>query len=77
MAEGDKKSGTSERWQVVKVDRQFVAIAKVHGVTIIYSDDKDVRTLAAIEGITVKGVGDLPTPRPPAPEAGELFQDDE
>ena len=76
LAEGDKKSGTSERWQVVKVDRQFIAIAKIHGVTTIYSDDKDVRKLAAVEGIVVKGVGDLPTPPPPAPETGDLFQDD-
>src|SRR5262245_6064882 len=25
LAAGDKKSGTEQRWQVVKVDRQFIA----------------------------------------------------
>ena len=61
----DKKSGAAGRWQVVKVDRQFVAIAKVNGVDCIYSDDDDVRKLAAFCGIPVKGVEDLPTPPEP------------
>lgn len=66
MSDGDKRSGTEQRWQVVKVDRQFVAIAKVHGVKTIYSDDKDVRKLAQQAGMVCKGVADLPAPPPAA-----------
>jgi hypothetical protein len=61
-AAGDKKAGSKQRWQVVKVDRQFVAIAKVHGVTCIYSDDEGVQKIAASVGIACKGVADLPAP---------------
>lgn len=62
MAAGDKKAGSKERWQVVKVDRQFVAIAKVNGVVCIYSDDDGVGKLAAAAGITCRGIADLPVP---------------
>lgn len=61
---GDKRSGARGRWQVVKVDRQFVAIAKVNGVACIYSDDSDMEGIAAAAGIVVKGIGDLPAPPP-------------
>jgi hypothetical protein len=54
----------------VKVDRQFVAIAKVHGVSVVYSDDDGVKRLAEEAGMQVKGVGDLPVP---PPEAASLF----
>jgi predicted nucleic acid-binding protein len=73
MDAGDKRSGTSERWQVCKVDRQFVAVAKVHGVSCIYSDDNDIRTLAAESGIAVKGIADLPAP-PPQQQQPALFE---
>ncbi|MBM3779754.1 MAG: PIN domain-containing protein [Acidimicrobiia bacterium] len=65
LAGGDKKSGTEQRWQVVKVDRQFIAVAKMHGVTVVYSDDKDVRKLAVQAGMTCRGVAELPAPPPP------------
>jgi hypothetical protein len=70
MKEGDKKSGATGRWQVVKVDRQFVAIAKVNAVSTIYTDDEDVRKLAATEGIATKGMADLPVP---PPKTGDLL----
>jgi len=68
VAAGDKKAGSESRWQVVKVDRQLVAIATVNGVTCIYSDDDGVRKLAAAAGIDCKGVDDLPIP-PVDPQA--------
>ena len=68
----DKKDGTKGRWQVVKVDRQFVAVAKVNDVDCIYSDDGDVKKLAKDAGIQVKGIEDLPVP-PPKDQPG-LFQ---
>jgi len=46
----------------VKYDRQIVAVAKVCGATTIYSDDKDVRTLAKTVKIDVIGLADLPLP---------------
>jgi predicted nucleic acid-binding protein len=73
LADGDKKSGTEQRWQVVKVDRQFIAVAKVHDVTVVYSDDKDVRKLAIQAGLICRGVADLPAPPPPEPETPSLF----
>ena len=72
---GDKKSGATGTWQKVKVDRQIVAIAKVHGVDELYSDDDDVRRLAKSDSVPVKGVADLPLP-PVDPQA-PLFSDQE
>ena len=72
---GDKKSGATGTWQKVKVDRQIVAIAKVHGVDELYSDDDDVRRLAESDSVPVKGVADLPLP-PVDPQA-PLFSDQE
>ena len=46
----------------VKVDRQIVAIAKVHEVDELYSDDEDVRRIGESVGVRVKGVADLPLP---------------
>ena len=59
---GSKKSGAAGPWQKVKVDRQIVAIAKVHGVDELYSDDDDVRRLAEADGVAVRSVADLPLP---------------
>jgi predicted nucleic acid-binding protein len=42
MGSGNKKAGSVSTWAKVKFDRQIVAIAKVEGVTTIYSDDKDL-----------------------------------
>jgi hypothetical protein len=33
-------------WAKIKYDRQIVAIAKVHGVEAIYSDDGNIRSFA-------------------------------
>jgi predicted nucleic acid-binding protein len=73
MTDGDKKAGSAQRWQVVKVDRQFVAIAKVNGVSVIYSDDDDVRKMAESVGIACKGVLDLPAPPAPDPQQPLAF----
>lgn len=59
---GDKRSGISAIWSKLKFDRQIVAIAKVHGVTTIYTDDGDIRKLAKNEKINTVGVADLPLP---------------
>jgi predicted nucleic acid-binding protein len=64
---GDKRGGTGAPWQKVKVDRQIVAIAKVHGASKIYSDDPDVRKLAAKAGITCVSSWELSLPPSKAP----------
>lgn len=54
-------------WQKVKFDRQIVAIAKVHQVHTIYSDDGDVRVIAENVGIKVVPCWELPLPPSNAP----------
>ena len=70
---GSKKSGAAGPWQKVKVDRQIVAIAKVHGVDELYSDDDDVRRQAEADGVAVRSVADLPPP--PEDPQPPLFSD--
>ena len=72
LAAGDASAYLSELADSA-VDRQIVAIAKVHGVDELYTDDGGVRRLAESDGIRVKGVADLPLPPvgPPPP----LFSD--
>lgn len=60
----DKRAGLVATWAKVKFDRQIVAIAKVFNATMIYTDDSDVRALAAAENIPVTGVAELPLPPP-------------
>jgi len=61
---GDKRSGVAAAWAKVKFDRQIVAIAKVFNASMIYSDDKDVKTLAAVENIPVTRLEELSLPAP-------------
>ena len=79
LDDDNKRLGTKQRWQVCKVDREFVAVAKVHGVTCIYSDDSHIRKLGNVIGIKVKGIADLPAP-PLIAHQSKLFttkEDDE
>jgi hypothetical protein len=58
-----KRGGATGVWAKVKFDRQIVAIAKVAGASVIYSDDGDVATLAKQMSIKPIGLADLPLPR--------------
>lgn len=60
---GNKRGGVDCTWAKVKYDRQIIAIAKVHRATIIYSDDKHIRTHAEAADIQVVGIADLPIPQ--------------
>ena len=60
--EGDKKASAEGTWQKVKVDRQVVAIAKVHQADSIYSDDADIEKLGKAVNIQVIGIEGLPLP---------------
>ncbi len=64
IQEGDKKSGATGTWAKVKFDRQIVAIAKVQGADVIYSDDEDIVRYASRVNISVVRVADLPMPPP-------------
>jgi PIN domain len=74
MANGNKRGNSKAPWQKVKVDRQIVAIAKVHGATEIYSDDGDVATLGSLAKINVIRLSDLPLPPEKAQLSLELEQ---
>lgn len=54
-------------WQKVKLDRQIVAIAKLHKVHTLYSDDRDVKSIAEDAGIKVISTWDLTLPKSKTP----------
>jgi hypothetical protein len=58
--QGDKKDGSDEPWQKIKVDRQVVAIGKVHGAMLAVSQDKGVRTAALRSGMQACTIEELP-----------------
>jgi predicted nucleic acid-binding protein len=70
---GNKKIPADETapWQKIKFDRQIVAIAKVHNVHTLYSDDHDVKMIGEDIGIKVIPCWDLSLPTSKAP----LFDD--
>ena len=58
--QGDKRDGSNEPWQKIKVDRQVVAIGKVHGAVLVVSQDKGVRTAALRSGMQACTIEQLP-----------------
>lgn len=60
LAIGDKRGGSTESWQKVKYDRQIVAIARVHGASRIYADDRGLVGFAKLLGMDVVSSWDLP-----------------
>jgi hypothetical protein len=62
IASGDKKAGVEADWQQVKFDRQIVAIAKVSGASVLYSDDGPQTAFAKLAGLKVMHTWDLPLP---------------
>ena len=67
---GDKKEGLAS-WLKVKFDRQIVAIAKVEGAAVIYSNDDDIRRFSVRDSLEVISLENLPPP-PDKPQ-GDLF----
>lgn len=59
IATGDKKGGSGESWQKVKFDRQIVAIAKVAGAEVLYTDDDNQTKFAEAAGLRVIHTWDL------------------
>jgi hypothetical protein len=62
LNQGDKRGGVNATWAKVKYDRQIVAIAKIAKVSMIYSDDNDVRVHADKESIPTTKLAELPMP---------------
>ena len=72
---GKKKSGSSEPWQKIKLDRQIVSICKVSGVTTLYASDNSLSNFAKQAGMKVIGVHELPLPpTPPQLSMHELLE---
>ncbi|MGA7804236.1 hypothetical protein [Bradyrhizobium sp.] len=64
---GDKKEG-SQSWAKVKFDRQIIAIAKVEGAELIYSEDSDIRRQGEASGLKVLRLEDLEDPPAKTPD---------
>jgi len=62
IGQGDKKGGRKEPWQHIKIDRQVVAIAKVHQAAQMISNDGGVRTTALSVGMSASKIEELPLP---------------
>ncbi|SRR6266852_8178005 len=72
---GAKRGDSTETWAKVKYDRQIVAIAKVLNARAIYSEDENLRTLGASQGLTAKGMADCPLPYTRKSQGPILFPD--
>jgi len=59
---GNKRTDPEATWAKIKYDRQIVAIARVENASIIYSDDRHIRRLAADAGMSVIGIAEVPLP---------------
>lgn len=60
---GNKRGATpAAEWAKVKFDRQIVAIARVVGATMIYTNDKQLTQQAKAAGITATSLEELPVP---------------
>jgi predicted nucleic acid-binding protein len=59
---GDKRGGSTDAWQKVKVDRQIIAIARTNNATRIYADDKALVAFARRLGMDVVSTWELALP---------------
>lgn len=69
---GDKRSGSTAPWAKLKFDRQIIAITRVEGAEVIYSDDEEIARLGQPLGIEVIGIADIPLP--PSEAQSGLFE---
>jgi hypothetical protein len=61
-SKGDKKGGSKDVWQKVKIDRQIVVISKINGAKRIFSEDPGLNTFATSLGIEAVSSWQLPLP---------------
>lgn len=62
LAAGDKKARIDAPWQKIKVDRQIIAICRVRGVDVLYTDDENLAATAKRAGLRTIGLHELPIP---------------
>lgn len=62
------KSNAGSTWPKVRYDHQIVAIAKVEGASVLYTDDVRLRNYAQRAGLGTLGIAELPLPPEPAPD---------
>ena len=72
LQSGDKREGSAEPYQKIKLDRQIVAICKVQGVRTLYTSDRNLEVFAMRAGLSVIRVDNLPLP-PVVPRVMSLF----
>ncbi|MHC8508871.1 MAG: hypothetical protein ACYYKD_05645 [Rhodospirillales bacterium] len=61
MDAGDKRGGVDDTMAKIKYDRQIIAISRVAGAEVIYSDDKGLAAFGRKIGLAVVSVAELPT----------------
>lgn len=61
-ATGDKKFGSEDPYQKVKVDRQIAAICKTRGCETLCTTDRSLANFARRFGMNVKHLADIPVP---------------
>jgi predicted nucleic acid-binding protein len=59
---GDKRAGSEEPYQKIKVDRQIIAIGMAHGAKMVISRDDGVLSQATRLGLVAKRIQDLDLP---------------
>lgn len=62
LGAGDKKDGSEEPWQKIKVDRQLIGIAKATSCTAVVSGDDSVRANALRVGMKAFRIDELELP---------------
>jgi hypothetical protein len=74
QAPGDRPRNTTETLAKIKYDRQIAAIAKVEGASVVYSDDKNVRSYAKRLGMMAVALFELPLPPVDDDQQPDLFE---
>jgi len=59
---GKKRGDSTATYAKLKYDRQIMAIARVSGAEVVYSDDGDIRAMAKGTNVKVVGISELPLP---------------
>lgn len=62
IQDGDKRGGSTDAWQKVKIDRQIIAIARTNNATRIFADDSGLVSFARRLGMDAVSTWDLALP---------------
>lgn len=61
-ATGDKRAGATGSWQKIKIDRQIISIAKIHGASTIFTNDEQLAAAARLAEIDAISLAEVPIP---------------